>query len=449
MRENCPRWVSFSMSVQQNQHFIAVIILIHVRSREECFCFSLTLLPVIMFIHCLYSVLISVAVSDLAAATDLANGFVITNNNVDSFAAIARDLSDMSTACDQELIYKAETIYAEGKNSEYLFKEGYRTLQKFSTESEDDFSLPYAFQIYGMSRKGSELGNTNTSIFDDFVMNLFDKGEAEDNKFCYDALDAARAMNLWMHTVYLLWNNMKCDEVCIASDEKADQFIAFWIGSEQEYPNDATGYSLFAMAHEVAEEFDTINDSGVAKVNENIRSLYEQLALELRDIHDGTMKQVWVLNNMITSQMMIPLLQNLIKYMSLDDQDKIDVYASIVIPQLSQCRKSSHDFLSSKLLDEPFDKLEYYFIRDQIYQSLECLGLTCEDIGTYDVDDVRQCVQNKKTKLTSYYPTSDVRMQAKIDLDVHQMEILVSVAFDYFATILIFIDTIINLYNYE
>mmetsp|Transcript_885 Transcript_885/g.1267 ORF Transcript_885/g.1267 Transcript_885/m.1267 type:complete len:444 (+) Transcript_885:1-1332(+) len=56
-----------------------------------------------------------------------------------------------------------------------------------------------------------------------------------------------------------------------------------------------------------------------------------------------------------------------------------------------------------------------------LQQVYECLGFTCQDVGSYSGIE---CDNKKIVPLAEYIPSSDVRDASRIDLDIHQIKIL-------------------------
>ena len=139
---------------------------------------------------------------------------------------------------------------------------------------------------------------------------------------------------------------------------------------------------------------------------------------------------MWILNNQIAPQMMVPLIQHLIKSILLKNQGMITVYARMVVPQLVQCKKSHYEYLVESLLDNPYDELKIHSIMKALQECYGCLGITCADIGTPEgvTDSLLSCddIDLMKPKFAGYQATTDVGEEARIDLDIHQMNILVS-----------------------
>jgi hypothetical protein len=357
----------------------------------------------------------------------------------------------MFHSCSKGDVAHAKTWYEEKHYSKYSLKE-LATFNKFQ-----NVGLTFAFQMYGLSNGQFENNDTTSpAVLHDFITLKLDEANLSTNlqsiegkqQVCEQASTMALWYVLYMQASYELWGAMEdCriygdpnynNELAGISDPNvfADRFIAFWVGSLNDSLDSTVGYSPFSSTNEVGKYFGTV-ENGVSTANTNILLGYDNLSALLgkdgceEDYVDKTMMSMWIVNNRITPYMMVPLIQHLIKALVENDQMNIDVYATLVIPQLSQCRKSNYEYLKEQLMDDEkeFDTMKLHDIMKVLQESYDCLGLTCEDIGKPmgTNDSLLHCndVDFNPPILAGYYATADVRHNARVDLDLHQMNLLV------------------------
>jgi len=308
--------------------------------------------------------------------------------------------------------------------------------------------------------------HTDISSSFDYLLRVNDNDETKSTT-CNAIATAAMWQITYLHASSELWNAMH--ECTIMADpnynnaaagidshdlnSKADEFIAHWIGgnvNDLSSHDDRNG-SLFSSSNAIALKFDKASQEvhGLSIANRLVVSGYETLSSILSDDTAcdedsgkavATVESMWRTNVQLTSSMMIPLIQHLIIAM-LENQDQlfIDVYAKMVVPQLAVCRHSNYVYLTEVLLDNVYDETKLHKIMTVLQDSYGCLGITCEDIGKpqgYYGDSYLFCSDEDYAEpvLAGYVATADVREQAKIDLDIHHMKILMSFENEHYWT---------------
>ena len=359
-------------------------------------------------------------------------GNTITRTDVSDLAAITIDIRDMSIFCEDGDPNGARAIYRDGKNAAYSLKE----LATKEQHLEND--LTFAFQMYGLSGGKPEEAAKYRLFASEYVEQKFDEMN------CFAAVFAAQHMILWMHTSFAIWNTvMSC---AIAADPsfdneaagvdnmpaKADEIVAYWVGLIQDDAEGVEGYSLYSSTNEIAEAFGT-DVTGGARANRNILYAYEVVSgiLSSEEACTGktkTIEQLWPYVTEISRQTLVPQIQWLIDSMVAEDLESIDLFARIVVPQVSQCRYSSYTYLKETFLDIKYETSKFHKTLKVLQSVYSCLGLTCLDIGLpYEKDDNGLgCVDDYDPPTIAGYPAStDVTEQSKIDLDMHQINVLV------------------------
>jgi len=83
--------------------------------------------------------------------------------------------------------------------------------------------------------------------------------------------------------------------------------------------------------------------------------------------------------------------------------------------------------LKAELLDNPYRPDNFRGIMAELQSVYPCLGITCEDIGAFGTA-VPECRETSlELPIAGYIPSSDVTPYSRIDLDIHQMDILTMV----------------------
>lgn len=362
-------------------------------------------------------------------------GTTVTRTNVSLLAAITADLRDMANHCDQGQSDEAREIYRNGKHATY-------SLQHLATDENNvSNDITFAFQMYGLTNGIVENMNDDNSKFfaAKYVEELFD------NNQCILAVHASKHIILWMHVALKSWKIIR--DCRIKSDpyydnnfnnvenmiEKPDEMIAYWVGAIQDTVEGTSGHSLYSDTNLVGEFFGTKKVGSGAFANWNILHAYESLSGILSS--DGSCSQysnsieaMWPLVVQLLSQMMIPQIQSLVMYMLKEDIEMVNIHSRVVVPQLSQCRHSDYEYLKEAFIENVYNPEKFHSILEVLQRSYSCFGLNCENIGTpiSSSDNALTCNKyyDKVPNLAGYPATSEVADQSKIDLDIHQINIL-------------------------
>lgn len=416
---------------------------------------------------------------------ELISNIIYTRTDVSDHAGIMTSAQKMFTACEVNDFRSAKEAYESTLHSKHSLRQ-LATMDEFQ-----NIGMTSAFQTYGlMSVLNDKKNEDNTSniyqggkeastgairhnfdklestqqkyvtsythqnlIEPTFAALLSDDNEDDDStkaKKCLQIATAAVWQITYLHVTYELYGAM--NECSISGDPnynnaaaglgdlnvKIDEFIAYWVGSDVPDLETVGTASLFVSTNAVAGLFDKNQENhGMAHANAMILGGYEALsglmsddtACDVDSVAE-TVESMWIYSNRITSYMMIPLIQHLIIAMLDEDQLMIDVYAGMVVPQLSQCRHSNFLYLRDTLLNGAYDSDNIHDVLKVLQDSYECLGILCRDIGTpngYN-DSLLGCKDSQYTdpELAGYMASTDVREEAKMDLDIHHMKILMS-----------------------
>lgn len=232
------------------------------------------------------------------------------------------------------------------------------------------------------------------------------------------AADAVLVYNVWMYLVHELYQTLgQCKNKQIVDTDgihSIDEAVAYWIGDGQVTGEAEQGHLLYALAEQMGEKFG-LDETGQSRTNTNILRLFNQAKLELSlptacSDNPDTFPRLSQIVNRIVSWMTVPLVQGLISSMRENDKDRAKMYARAVLPMVAGCSESTFTFLNDKLNNEEYNVVEVDDIIARLQTTYECLGFTCDDIGTHELDSTQTCVDPAVlSPLAGYVPQSDVR----------------------------------------
>jgi hypothetical protein len=374
---------------------------------------------------------LSCARNAVSQGTDLGGG-VVTRTDVEFLADLSLDVRDMKQVISTDNGGNAALeIYLDGRNSEPTIGNKFK-LTQLSTDLVSKgvakATPHYLFYLFGMAERSTDLSKLaeNLSYADNFVRSalLASKENAD---------AAVLVLSIWMYATDIMYNGMDVCQKLVEADNPAqfdlgtagfDEFIALWIGTGQTHGSNE-GNGLYAVAEKADALFKKFGDDddtgglGESSVNSRIKSLYQEASAQLSvegvctKKHPGSPRKLWSIMTQITSQMAIPLIQQLIRSVMAEDREGTELYALAVVPLAAQCRPSVYKRLRELLLtDNPkFDKAEIIF-RD-LQDIYTCFGLTCDDIGKpieqFDGVTFPECfAADARAPMAEYNPTSDV-----------------------------------------
>ena len=240
-------------------------------------------------------------------------------------------------------------------------------------------------------------------------------------------------LNLWMYVVHHLEIAV---EACRENNptkavENIDFAAAYYIGSDQTDRTHKTGWLLYSKTQEIGHDIGTLlESSGMVRANHEILiNLFPEVLKKInvsqcKDSSDY--KDLRVLVDMITRQMNVPLMQNLLIYIHLQEFPKVKVFATALLPQIAACsHKARSTYLKRKLLDQNnFEKSSKSLMISNLQESFSCLGLTCDMVGGFGCDKDTQF--NKLAILPDYTSSSDVSNHCLIEEDISQIDLLLN-----------------------
>lgn len=382
--------------------------------------------------------------------THLLSNAIVTPNNVTQQAMLSLDIRDIETLLQNNDFETARLVYQYGHNSLVFDDDGNpkqekRNLMALSMNAlkgSFDNDPTFVFHLYGLSGASSR---PLEEVSGDQIKEAYTYASDFTGDLLADTLtgtlsvESMVALNLWMFTTHQLWHavsdcaavtyeslvEFEQEHVLCKGARSFDEVVAYWIGEDQSNGDD-NGFALYALAQKAGGWFGVTDPE--APANTKIKRLYEEGRAIFSNgdaCQDEThLAELWDVANKMISQMMVPLIQMLIRSMVELDFYKVQLYSIAVIPQISACKMSTFKFLENELLDNPYKSANFDVIMEALQSSYECLGLTCEDIGAYGTA-APQCEDiPRNADFAGYTPTTDVRSHALLDLDIIQLSIL-------------------------
>ncbi|VEU41835.1 unnamed protein product [Pseudo-nitzschia multistriata] len=308
----------------------------------------------------------------------------------------------------------------------------------------------YTFWDLGFNREGEDDGmfdGAPVEVYaDTVVQDLFELDVPEIES------DATLVLNVWMAAVNGVFQALAH---CKAKDTDAglaalDTSAALWIGVGQEDGSNEKGHLLYNMAENAGERFD--QDNGETHVNTLVIDglLKMQTALQEGACNTTPSSEVYkklrTTVQRLTGTMTIPLVQNLIHHtlntVNEGGSDMVELYALGLLPRVATC--DPHAFETLLALDvlndlKPGDE---DLAVEAIQKAYSCLGVTCEDVGSYMGGVVPTCRDDsRETTVTrgGYKAISEGSLsKANIDRDILQIDVFLKynandLAFDWYS----------------
>lgn len=336
-------------------------------------------------------------------------------------ASLALDIRDIRnvTSIDQAL-----DIYQEGRHALQHLR-GNITLASLSTDAtlwmvDDPIFNLYKFALYDESEFAS--ADRPFPFADDFVQNSSDVELVG---------DAAVVLNIWMmisHHLSQVWRTCSAKK---DANRDVDAAVALWIGSDQVEGSFDTGWLVYAVAQDASRRFG--HQEREAESNKKLMEGFNLLQHMIRtcsENDDGSnflfdlYHQVMEVQRLLT----IPLVQMLLIAIAENDQSRVRLYASSVVPQGVGCDRNLYSYLSKWLLQD-FQNWDDEAI-DHLRGFLECLNISCQDVKTTNStsDVLRElttniCAPERKSHEDSLIVNPLFQAASRIDLDISHIHI--------------------------
>ena len=377
-----------------------------------------------------------------ATPTVLGDGLYVTTTFVQDRANIAKDVAEIVNELTANNLNLAMVIYQDGKYSTVYDENGEaeskRSLKSFSVEETKEMLDEPLFNMftYALRDNGEKFMSRDVREYaDSLVEYSFTIATGESIML---PVEAMLALNLWMHLAHSLYETLKhCKNKEISGADgihSMDIAVAYWIGDGQITGSGDDGHLFYAMAERMGEIFHT-DSEGESRTNSNILQLFNEAKQEISkpeacsESPSSYLPVAQIVNN-ILSLMAVPLIQNLIHALHLDDKARVKIYAHSVVPLVAGCGNGPFEYLKEKLLTASYETIEIDEIIGTIRSMYPCLGLSCKDIGVHTSEmaaGAKKCQDpDPLASMAGYTPTSDVREFSRLDLDMKQLDILLT-----------------------
>jgi hypothetical protein len=274
----------------------------------------------------------------------------------------------------------------------------------------------HTFFIIGRDIENETAGNfdqkpvqeyANTLVNDLFALNV-----------AHIETEAAIILNVWMQIVHSLYDVMRG---CRAQDtdtmnEAIDIAAALWIGADQPEGISDQGNLMYNLAQVAGQRFNQANGEATAntKVLDAMNDIQGKISGGTCASGDEGYLDMRSTINQLIGSMTIPLVQILIHHIQQQPADGganfIELYALSMLPRVDACKPTAYQKLLNLLVQNSLqegDKAEAIGTLQSVY---DCLGVTCEEIGSYQSGEVQTCSDDalQPGGLAGYSPTTDV-----------------------------------------
>jgi hypothetical protein len=343
-----------------------------------------------------------------------------------SFALDIRDIVQANTINDARITYRY------GSNALGLDSSQVATtlnLASFSIDASEAMSQDPMFNIF----KFALYDEATLDVVDDFK--YADEAVTEALERASDvnlAADGVVVLHVWMMIAHKLYSSVRQCKEGINAQGFIDSAVALWIGKEQ-LEAGTSGWMLYAVGQTAAMNF---GHDGEASTNSQLMIQFNEMqrvagqCTEDSNVHFDLRLQVSETIRLLS----IPLLQQLLFHIVINDRWHVELYAMSVISQLVACHPQAYMELS-EILYSGFtpEKVGDDFV-DHLVTFMECRRISCEDVTTStaaraDLQDFiaqicRRLDHRANTaSIRGYVPSTDVREQSRIDLDILQIGI--------------------------
>jgi len=368
-------------------------------------------------------------------AITLLDGRYQTSNDVTAYLNLALDIAKMNEADDFDTLLDIYKNGAPRDNPNSI------TLQSLSLTAEGDMKnnpfyhmFRYAFWELGYNNESEE-----DNFFDGSPVEVYADTIVQD-LFSLDITqiesDAALVMNVWMAAVNGIFEALaQCkvqntDGGIIA----LDRAVALWIGAGQEDGSNEKGHMLYNMAENAGELFD--QDNGETIINTNIIESFVELQTALLtggSCRNGNLSGFEAMRKTVhrlTGMMTVPLVQNLIHHINnivnVEGSNMVELFTLGIIPRVATCNPHAYEIELKLGVLNTLNVGDEEMAIEAIQQTYSCLGLTCEDVGSYMGGVIPACSDNDDDpfKRGRYETTKKgSRIKAYLDRDIKQIDV--------------------------
>lgn len=345
----------------------------------------------------------------VASALSLASNRYETTNDLESEAKIALDVAEMRESKSNR---DKKDIYLHGRNSRFQNEAGVfvnRSLASLSLNSVREMNQDHMYNIFRNSfgRIGLEEEHEPDGNFDGLPVEEYANTVVLDlfclNKGTEIEIEAALIMNVWMKIVHELDEAVRACRDRNTTDSglrNLDTAAAFWIGIGQKPGDSKSGNLLYNLAEKAGEKFrqdrSSKNNNSETSANQKIIDYMNHIKNEI--IHtgkcmDGALVEYQMIVQKIIGQMTVPLVQQLIYHLMQPGAARsraafIELYALSILPRIEECDREKYKFFLNRTVMNEFHGNAVEFITNDLQPMYSCLGITCEDVGTYVFEEL-------------------------------------------------------------
>ncbi|KAL3938410.1 MAG: hypothetical protein SGBAC_006672, partial [Bacillariaceae sp.] len=344
-----------------------------------------------------------------------------------NFSAVSLDVQEILRS---RTVKEARVIFLHGIHGPFSLA----SLSRFTLGVETRYDP--TLNIFGFASKNNRvLGDGDRTSFD------FTNGVVESlllgNQDTSLIAEAAIVCNSWLMIVHKLHQSVNECKQSSSPLQLIDEAVALWIGRTDHAMKNGW------MLHEVAEQASSYLGLEESKVNLRLLAEFNALQEDARQCVDGEeiflgmRKRV----NEIIRLSLIPLIQMLFVNLWQDDEPTVRVYSRAIFPLVVACNPKMHSNLSdvfySNFVKSELNETTY----DSLAMFLKCSRLSCSDLGFLDTSNLgfryfaaeiceRLEWKSRGTQLVGYIAENDVSEQARLDLDILEVNIMMKMGAD-------------------
>ncbi len=333
------------------------------------------------------------------------SGFILAGYNVTSnvkeHSEIDLDEKEMISFVDTFNFADAFNIYANGKNS--MKSSGLRTLRGFSTTAATKLQCEPYFELYKKYYNRPDYADHFASSA------LNGTGDFASTNSVWRSQGAKKGsqyQNVWMYVIHEMEdsiNDCRGNQTDNDGGVKAwDEAWAFYAGSLVGPFGNGSGNLIYTLAQKRCKNFgtcinapttvdgaDILNQTATSNVN--MLKLFNKGKMQLNEKDCSGLLET---KNDIVKQMIVPLVQGVMRYILLTDSSQTLgkaqaegwAFLKAVLPIVDRCNATAADQLVSNFgpkANPPMaDGVDA--VANSLFSTLKCMGINCDDVGTAD-----------------------------------------------------------------
>ena len=312
------------------------------------------------------------------------------------------------------------------------------SLSLFAAESYGKDPL-FVLYKYNFLELGKSYEDDSNGYFDGFPAEEYANTLVRD-LFALDSanveVEGALVLNVMMSIWGSLYNALRaCDRNDGDTNDDMysalDTAAALWVGTGQLKNENQEGYMLYNLAEYAGSLFG--QDQGEFFINtlvlESFNFIQKDVDNNLCAVGENgyvvVREKVKILIS-FTNAVMVQMLLHYVENAVTSGSDFVELYTLAILPQIATCDEKLYVTLVELAVDQDVTAETKDTIIKAIQASFSCLGITCDDVGTYEGGQIPKCDDSIAAGipyLTEYLPLTDVRRKAHIDRDIRQIEI--------------------------